>query len=238
MNTKKAFKWIAGIVIFIALPSLLFYGAVYWKYNEALPNGIKGPQADSLAIKMMNALNYNDYKNTEYLEWTFKKRHHYKWKKSENSCNVYWKEFKVDLDLSDYSMSKAYVHNFEVDGNQADNLIKKAVNYFNNDSFWLVAPFKVFDEGTERRLVTLDSGENAFLVTYTTGGSTPGDSYLWILDKDYKPTSFKMWVSVIPIKGLSASWENYITTQSGTILASFHRLLFLGIDLTDIKGTP
>ncbi len=238
MNTKKALKWIAGIVIFLILPSLLFYGALYWKYNEDIPNGIEGPQADSLAIKMMDALNYNAYKNTDHLEWTFKKRHHYKWKKSENSCTVYWKEFKVDLDLLDYSKSKAFVHSFEVDGEQADNLTKKAVNYFNNDSFWLVAPFKVFDEGTERRLVTLDSGEQSLLVTYTSGGSTPGDSYLWILDKDYKPKSFKMWVSIIPIKGLEASWENWITTKSGALLASYHKLLFLGIDIKDIKGTP
>lgn len=237
MNKNKALKWVVGIVLFLALPSLLFFGALHWKYNEELPKGIQGAQADSLAIKMMDALNYKNYKSTNYLEWTFKKRHHYNWKKGENSCTVYWKEFKVDLDLIDYSKSKAFVHGFEVDGDQAENLIKKAIRYFNNDSFWLVAPFKVFDEGTERRLVKTESGDDALLVTYTTGGSTPGDSYLWYLDKDYKPKSFKMWVSIIPIKGLEASWEKWVTTKSGAILPSFHKILFLGISLNDIKGT-
>lgn len=238
MNAKKVLKWILGILIFLILPGSLFYGALYWKYNEELPNGIQGPQADSLAIKMMDALNYKDYKNTGYLEWTFKKRHHFKWKKNEKSCIVYWKEYKVDLDLEDNSKSKVYIHGFQVEGDQKDHLKKKAVNYFNNDSFWLVAPFKVFDEGTERRLVILDSGEEALLVTYTSGGSTPGDSYLWLLDNDYKPKSFKMWVSAIPIKGLEASWEKWITIESGAILSSFHKVLFFGIDLKDLKGTP
>ena len=32
-------------------------------------------------------------------------------------------------------------------------LIKTAEKYFNNDSFWLVAPYKIFDSGTERRKI-------------------------------------------------------------------------------------
>ena len=47
-----------------------------------------------------------------------------------------------------------------------------------------------------------------------------------------------MWTSIIPIQGLEASWENWVTTESGTNLSTFHKLLFLGIDLEDVKGTP
>ena len=238
MNLKKAIKIIAGLVVFITLPSLLLYGFLYLKYNEDLPAGIEGPQADSLATRMINSLDYEAYKKTNYLEWTFKGRHHFKWDKNEGLCTVYWKEFKVDLNLNNPGNSKAFAHNFQVQGDHAENLIDKALNYFNNDSFWLVAPFKVFDDGTERRLVTLDSGEESLLVTYTSGGSTPGDSYLWILDQNYRPKSFKMWTSIIPIQGLEASWENWVTTESGTNLSTFHKLLFLGIDLEDVKGTP
>ena len=84
------------------------------------------------------------------------------------------------------------------------NLIEKAVKYFNNDSFWLLAPYKIFDKGTKRSLVTLDDGHEGLLVTYTTGGTTPGDSYLWHLDSTGKPVSFQMWVSSLPIDGLEA----------------------------------
>ena len=113
----------------------------------------------------------------------------------------------------------------------SEELIDKGVKYFNNDSFWLVAPYKVFDKGTERRLVTLENNKKALLVTYTSGGSTPGDSYLWHLDKDGKPTNFQMWVDILPIDGLTATWNNWITTDSGAQLPNFHKLGFFGFEI-------
>lgn len=237
MNFKKPIKIIAGLVVFFTLPSLLFFGFLYLRYNEELPSGIQGKEADALAIKMMQSLNYEAYENTNYLEWTFKNRHHFKWQKDENICNVYWKEFKVELYFEDVSKSKVYIHGFNAVGEQAQELIDKAIAYFNNDSFWLVAPYKLYDEGAERRLVKLDNGSQALLVTYTKDGTTPGDSFLWILGDDGKPKSFKMWTSLLPIDGLEATWEDWITTESGAQLPTFHKLLFIGIKLTDIKGS-
>ena len=119
----------------------------------------------------------------------------------------------------------------------AKALIEKAITYFNNDSFWLVAPYKVFDAGVERRLVKTQNNKDALLVTYTTGGSTPGDSYLWLLDDNGKPTAFKMWTSILPIQGLEASWSDWTITESGAQLPSFHKLLILGLEIDDVKGT-
>jgi len=237
MNLKKVFKITAGLIVFLTLPSLLFFGFLYLKYHEDIPTGISGEQADAFANKMLEALQYEDFQKTNYLEWTFKKKHHYKWKKNEGSCYVYWKEYKVNLDLNNYSQSKAYVHNFKVTGEQAEVLIDKAIYYFNNDSFWLVAPYKVFDPGTERHLVSLDNGEKALLVTYTAGGTTPGDSYLWKLDQNGRPTSFRMWTSLLPIDGLEASWSDWTTTESGAQLPTFHKILLFGIDMGHVKGS-
>ncbi|WP_250432568.1 hypothetical protein [Hanstruepera flava] len=237
MKLKKILKVTAGLVIFFTLPSLLFFGFVYFKYNEDLPIGESNQKAELLANNMLEALNYEAYKNTNYIEWTFKNRHHFKWQKDKNTCVVYWKEYKVDLNLNNPSKSKAYVHNFKVEGEQAEELIDEATNYFNNDSFWLVAPYKVFDPGTQRSLVKTETGEDALLVTYTSGGTTPGDSYLWFLDKDNKPTKFKMWVDILPIGGLEASWNDWTTTESGAQLPTFHEMLFLDIKLNDIQGT-
>ncbi|MDD7885637.1 hypothetical protein [Flavivirga sp. 57AJ16] len=236
-KSKKIFKIISGVVIFLTLPSLLFFGFLFFKYNEDLPNGIQGEEADALAYNMLKALDYNAFKNTNHIEWTYKKRHHYKWDKANNICEVYWKEFKVDLDLNDHTQSKAYVHSFKVENDMAEELKEKALNYFNNDSFWLIAPYKVFDKDTERRLVTLENGDKALLVTYISGGSTPGDSYLWLFDESGKPTAFKMWVSVLPIDGLEASWSNWTTTESGAQLPTFHKLLVIGLEINNIKGT-
>lgn len=236
LKTKKLIKIILGVVIFLTLPSLLFFGFVYFKYHEDLPVGIQGEQADALAYKMLESLNHQAYKNTNYLEWTFKKRHHFEWQKDKNTCVVYWKEYKVELDLNTISNSKTYVHGFRVQDDQETELIETALNYFNNDSFWLVAPYKVFDPGTIRSLVTTKQGEEALLVTYTSGGSTPGDSYLWQLKPNGKPKGFRMWVDILPIGGLEASWSNWTTTESGAQLPTFHKMLLFGMEIDNIIG--
>lgn len=237
MKYKKILKITVGVIVFITLPSLLFFGYLYFKYDEELPHGDQGVEAEILAVKMLDALNYEAYKKTNYIEWTFKNRHHYKWEKDKNICTVYWKDYKVVLHFNAIEQSKVYVHSFTVKGDIEKELLKKAVDYFNNDSFWLVAPYKLYDKGTERRLITLENGDDALLVTYTSGGSTPGDSYLWKLNNNGKPISFKMWVSSFPFKGIEASWNDWITTESGTQLPSFHKILFLGLEMGDVKGT-
>lgn len=236
MKFKKPLKIIIGLVVFFTLPSLLFFGFVFFKYNQDLPIGIEGEQADAIAYKMLDALDYEAYKNTNYIEWTFKKRHHFKWQKNENTCLVFWKDFKVNLDLKNSLQSKAYVHKFKVDGEKAIELITEATKHFNNASFWLVAPYKIFDEGTKRSLVKTKHNEDALLVTYTTGGNTPGDSYLWFLNDTGKPEKFKMWTSNLPIDGLEATWEDWITTESGAQLPTFHKILVLDVDMGNIKG--
>lgn len=236
IKPKKILKFITGAIIFLTLPSLLLFGFLYFKYNEDLPAGIQGEEADDLAHNMLDALNYEAYKNTNIIEWTFKKRHHYLWKKNENICEVSWKDYKVNLDLNDHTKSKVYIHSFIIDSELADELIEKAITYFNNDSFWLVAPYKVFDDGVERRLVKTDDNKEALLVTYTSGGSTPGDSYLWLLDDNDKPKAFKMWTSILPIDGLEASWSDWTTTETSAQLPTFHKLLILGLEIEDIKG--
>lgn len=233
---KKILKIIAGIIIFFTLPTLLLFGFVYFKYNEDLPQGTKGAQAEQLATKMLEALDHDAYKNTSYIEWTFKKRHHFKWNKAKNTCEVYWKDYKVALDLNSPSASQVFQNEQKIEGKEAQELIEKALSYFNNDSFWVVAPYKVFDAGTERRVVTLDNGSEALLVTYTSGGTTPGDSYLWHLEDSGKPKSFQMWVDILPIGGLEASWSDWTTTDSGAHLPTFHKFLVFGIEITDLVG--
>lgn len=235
MTLKKTLKIITGIVVFLTLPSLLLFGYIYFRYHEDLPVGSNPEQADLLAQNMLEALDYDAYKNTNYIEWMFENRHFYKWRKNNQTCLVYWKDYKVDLNLKDYTLSKAYIHNFSVEGEIGNDLIEKAIKYFNNDSFWLVAPYKVFDEGTIRSIVKLEDGTDGLLVTYRSGGSTPGDSYLWHLDPSGKPTHFQIWASILPIDGLEASWTNWVTTETGAQLPTLHRLLFLGIEINDIK---
>lgn len=235
-KTKRFLKIIGGIIIFFTLPSLLFFGFMYLKYNEELPTGQQGTEADQLATSMLNALNEEAYLNTDYLEWTFKNRHHYKWYKTDNTCEVSWDDMTVILDFENSTNSKVFAAQQEYNGSEKQAYIQKAQDYFNNDSFWLVAPYKVFDKGTERRLVTTKEGKKALLVTYTKGGTTPGDSYLWHLDDTGMPKSFQMWVDILPIDGLEASWNQWTTTESGALLPTTHKFFVFNLDMGKVKG--
>ena len=143
----------------------------------------------------------------------------------------------VILDFENSNNSKVFAGKQEYNGSEKQAYIQKAQDYFNNDSFWLVAPYKVFDKGTERRLVTTKEGEKALLVTYTKGGTTPGDSYLWHLDETGKPKSFQMWVNILPIDGLEASWNQWTTTESGALLPTTHKFFVLNLDMGKVKGS-
>jgi len=227
-------KILKGLGIIVAL--LIIVGAIFYVVNdEPLPTGMKGEKAEALATKMMHALNYEAYNNTEVLEWSFRGNHFYKWNKTENIVEVSWDKNKVLLNTNEPEKSVAYVSNTKTENQQ---LIQKATEYFNNDSFWLTAPFKIFDAGVERRIVK-HNNKNALLITYTTGGSTPGDSYLWILNDDGFPTSFKMWTDLIPIGGVEASWSDWKKTEAGFQLPTKHSIGLFGMELNmgDVKAS-
>ena len=202
-----------------------------------MPMGVSGEQADALAMKMLSALDYPAFENTDYIEWTHQRKRHYRWYKNKHNVNVHWKEYRVNLNLKNPDNHKAYVHGFIIDGDMADELIEKAVNYFNKDSFWLVAPYKIFDEGTKRQLVSNQNNENALLVTYNSNHSYAGDSYLWLLDSSGKPEALKMWTSKLPIDGIKSSWSDWKTTESGAQLPTFHKVLFFGFEIDEIETT-
>ncbi|MCG1036421.1 hypothetical protein [Polaribacter sargassicola] len=220
---KKLFKFI-GILLLLIIAAITIY---YFVNNEALPKGKKGEEAEILANKMFDALNHEAYENTEILKWSFRNEHFYTWDKQNDIVHVSWAQYKVTLHTKHPEKSEVYI-----DGKLSENeeIIKKAQAYFNNDSFWLIAPYKIFDPGTERSIVNYNNKE-ALLITYTSGGSTPGDSYLWILDENYLPTSFKMWTSIIPIGGISATWSDLKDTKSGIKLPTKHKLSLFGLEI-------
>jgi hypothetical protein len=220
---KKFFKFI-GILLLLLIIAL---GVYYFANNESLPEGKKGKEADALAIKMFNAINNDAFENIEIIEWNFRGKHFYKWYKQENIVEVSWDKNNVLLHTNQAEKSEVFINDLKVENNE---ILKNARDFFNNDSFWLIAPFKIFDAGTERSIVNYN-GKDALLITYTFGGSTPGDSYLWILDENYVPTSFKMWTSIIPIGGVSGTWSDWKNTAAGIKLPTKHTLSLFGMEL-------
>lgn len=230
---KKILK-ILGVLLALLIIAFI---TVYAVYNEKLPEGRPGPDADALAEKMLATLNHDKFKETRYLEWTFNGgAHQYKWDTEKRKVDVSWDDYLVNLDLISKGSSIVFRKGERLMDIESEKIIEKAVDKFNNDSFWLVAPYKVFDAGVIISIVPQPDGTDGLLVTYTTGGSTPGDSYLWMLQPNGFPKSFKMWVKIIPIGGIEATWDDWAVMESGAFLPKSHEMGPVKLMMGNVRG--
>ncbi len=225
---KKVFR-ILGIAL---LALLLFFFGFYLVENEKLPQGQEGAEADRIAEAMMASLNKTAWDTTRVVSWNFKGIHEYIWERDKDLVTATWGDYEVQFSTR-RKFGSVMKNGEKLSVEESEPVLQKAYDYFNNDSFWLYAPFKAFDPGTERRIVTCKDGQKGLMVTYTSGGTAPGDSYVWILDENNRPTSVKMWVSILPIGGMEFTWENYKTLPSGALIAQDHHLY--GAVNVDIK---
>jgi hypothetical protein len=223
---------IIGIIAAVLVVGLLIAA---WALDQDRPEGQQGPAAEAMAEQMLEAIDYEAWQHTRFLRWTFPGGHHYTWDKTKGLVQVRWSDTEVLLRTADVS-GKAWRNREQLEGEAAQEAIQTAWGYFCNDSFWLNAPAKVFDPGTQRSLVELDDGGKGLLVEYKSGGVTPGDAYLWQLDEKGLPKSFQMWVSIIPVGGLEASWEGWTTLATGARIATVHDLGLFTTDISNLKG--
>ena len=178
------------------------------------------PEADKFGEKILARIKHDAYKTTNAIEWSFGGRRHFKWNKKDHIVDVSWDTIRVNLFPAEREKSTVFFNDKKQE--KADpKLVKRAWDIFNNDNFWLVAPHKIFDDGVIRNLIKVD-GKDALQVTYTKGGTTPGDSYIWLVDDSYLPIKFLMTVPSMNMKQVPASWDEWFTTKSGTLLPKNH----------------
>lgn len=228
---KKILK-ILGILVLIIVFSLT---ALRLFLHENEPVSTPSNDADIMTEKMLTAINKEAWDTTKVITWNFFGVHQYVWDKTRHFAQVKWDDTEVLLDINNIT-GKVYENGVKVKGEKAKNTLKTAWDYFNNDSFWLNAPAKAFDPGTVRSIVELEDGRKGLKVQYTSGGTTPGDSYVWLLDENNLPSSYKMWVQIIPIGGLEVSWEDYKTIYSGAKIAQLHSGKGIEMRITDINA--
>ena len=221
--------------------------------SKPLPKGESGPRADELARGIEKAIDKEAWARTGAVKWTFRGQNRHLWDRQRNFDRVIMGENYVLCDLNKKT-GVAFAKRKRVGAAMERKLIDKAYASWINDSFWLNPLVKLFDDGVTRSTVSLDAGKPegqvngqpaggaALLITYGGGGLTPGDSYLWVLPQAAggvgRPLAWRMWVSIIPVKGLETSWDGWTQLASGAWVATHHQLSGTGVklDLTDVAG--
>lgn len=215
----------------VALSSFLSYAC-----SSSLPEGVAGPAADELARKMEGAVRADAWARTGAVSWVFAGRNRHLWDRDRNRARVDWGEQRALLDLS-LRRGRAWKGDLELSGEAARESLDAAHARWVNDGFWLNPAVKAFDEGVVRRLVPEPkTGQHHLLVEYQSGGRTPGDRYLWILDEDGTPRAWRMWVSVLPVKGAEASWERWVELETGARVSTLHKTAAYDLELSEVRG--
>lgn len=201
--------------------------------SEDLPEGKTGMEAERLADKMLTAIDHDAWERTGAIQWDFGGRHQHLWDRTRHLAEVRWDDYVVLIDINDRKglVQQGYSGD---DKEEIAALCLKAWKYWANDSFWLNPISKIRDGGTTRSIVDYEE-EQGLLITYNQGGVTPGDSYLWLLDEYGLPYKWKMWVSIIPVGGISTSWDKWIKLPTGAMISTSHKNL-VELKISDVKG--
>lgn len=228
----RAFQILGAILVL----GIVAVTVVVYSMDDPRPEGIRGPEADALARSMEAAVNKEAWERTGAVRWSFFERHHYVWDRERGLVELRWGESRALFRTADQA-GRVWSQGEEQSPEDTKEALKAAYAYWINDSFWLNPVVKFFDPGVERALVNLDDGRDALLVSYTSGGVTPGDAYLWIPGTDGLPAAWRMWVQIIPVGGIEVTWESWKELSTGAKVSTEHegwgRLMTF---ITDVEG--
>jgi hypothetical protein len=208
--------------------------------GSAVPTGgVEGPEADALAHAIEGAIDAEAWAKTGAVEWTFADRNTLLWDRQRMLVRVLHKDTSVMVDLTT-RQGKAWKDGQPVTGEELTAALSYGWAAWANDSFWLNPLVKLFDDGVSREKITLTGddtdGKVGLLVSYSKGGVTPGDRYLWILDARDRPIAWRMWTTVFPVSGIRVSWDDWVKLDTGAYIATKHRLPGLSIDVTGLRA--
>lgn len=223
-------RWPLFLLLALAGAAIL-----YAVVDRPLPAGKPGPQAEALARRLLEAVDAAAWQRTGAVRWTFAGRHSHLWDRERHLARVRWDDLEVQIDLNRRT-GLAWRDGTLLSPADAAEYVDTAWGYWVNDAFWLNPVVKLFDPGTALQLVSQPDAEPGLLVTYAAGGTTPGDSYLWIPGPNGLPKAWRMWVSILPVGGIRASWEGWTTLATGARVATRHRIVFFTLKLTDVAG--
>lgn len=90
------------------------------------------------------------------------------------------------FDVDSVSAGQVYLNGDSVRAARSDSLIQRAHGRFINDTYWLLAPAKLFDPGVQREYVSdsSDADTGVLQLSFEDVGLTPGDRYWLYVDRE------------------------------------------------------
>jgi hypothetical protein len=230
---RKILRVLVVLILLIAFGGL---GVFFFARHPMPEGGASGPEADALAHQIEDSVNIAAWNQTGAVRFTFEgggQKHRIGWDRRRNTAQVHWKNHVAHLDIGKHT-GRAWTNGVE---DSDPKTVESAFALFYNDTFWLNPLAKLFDPGVTRTKVTVD-GKDALLVSYASGGVTPGDKYLWLLDDQHHPRAWRTWVSVLPVKGAEFAWEGWQKLPTGAEVSTQHRLLGIlkGPNMRDVEA--
>ncbi len=162
-------------------------------------------RADTVAMMAYEASGGDAWDDVRYLRFDFAvesngqrgptRRH--LWDLSSGDYRIEWPagdDTTVTVMLNvDTRAGNVYLNDVPVEGDRADQILQSAYSRHINDTYWLMAPHKVFDPGVNRAYVADSSsaGAEVLQLSFDNVGLTPGDRY---------------WMKVDPATGDLAGW--------------------------------
>jgi hypothetical protein len=188
-------------------------------------------KANVIVKEMIDAMGgIKNYDNTHFIEWEFVKRKLY-WDKWTGNVRVENPEANQTVLVNINTMKgKVYENGVLVeDAKKSSELLERAKNWWINDSYWLVMPWKLQDPGVNLTYVKtgkLADGKPADILqlTFNAVGVTPENKYWVYVDKE--DHLIKQWAYYKNYNDAEPKflkpWDNY--QKAGTILLSFNRV--------------
>lgn len=169
--------------------------------------------ADSLAMRVIDAFGGMDtWQSIPYMQFDFaaqspnrSSRRRHLWDRNTGRYRV---EYAINQDSSAVVLfnvhskeGTAYINGNPVDEETSSQMVARAHRLFINDTYWLMAPTKLFDDGVNRSIedTTLVDAQMLAL-SFDSVGYTPGDQY---------------WLTIDNSTGRVAKWEYELEGSNG-----------------------
>lgn len=190
----------------------------------------KDKKAEAIVKEMLTAMGgMNNYNKTQFIQWDFVNRKLF-WDKWTGDVRVENPTAKQVILVNINTLNGKVYENGDIvtDETKVNALLEKAKNWWINDSYWLVMPWKLQDPGVTLTYIKTEQLPNGKAVdilqlTFSAVGVTPENKYWLYVDKEnhliQQWAYYKNFNDAEP-KFLKP-WNNY--QKAGNILLSFDR---------------